>query len=269
MNKFLYILLFSVLFVSCSPYQKALKSEDLAFKYDIATQKYEKGKYTKAIRLFEQIAGPNRGKPQAEKLFYMFAQSYYKTKQYYLAAYQFESFSATYPKSEHREEASFLGAKCYSYLSPVYSLDQSDTDKAIDKLQNYINTYPNSTNFEEANKIIVELRDKLERKAYEIAVQYGQVQPGPAIDYQAGIKALDNFIADYPGTKYKEDALYYKFDFAYNYAIKSTHSKMEERLNIAKNAYSALTRFNADTKYKSKADEKLANIEKELQQFSK
>jgi outer membrane protein assembly factor BamD len=26
------------------------------------------------------------------------------------------------------------------------------------------------------------------------------------------VVALDNFIVDYPGTPYKEDALYYKFD---------------------------------------------------------
>jgi outer membrane protein assembly factor BamD len=44
---------------------------------------------------------------------------------------------------------------------------------------------------------------------------------------------------------------------------------MEERLNIAKNAYSGLIRFKADTKYKKEADEKLAIIEKELQKFSK
>ena len=107
MSKFLYIFLFPVFLISCSPYQKALKSEDLAFKYEVATKKYDEGKYTKAIRLFEQIAAPNRGKPQAEKLFYMFAQSYYKTEQYNLAAYQFESFAATYPKSENKEEAAF------------------------------------------------------------------------------------------------------------------------------------------------------------------
>jgi outer membrane protein assembly factor BamD (BamD/ComL family) len=33
------------------------------------------------------------------------------------------------------------------------------------------------------------------------------------IQYQiSSLVALDNFIADYPGTPYKEDALYYKFD---------------------------------------------------------
>lgn len=264
MNKFLYILLFFTFFVSCSPYQRALKSEDLSFKYEVATQKYDKEKYTKAIRLFEQLAGPNRGKPQAEKLFYMFAQSYYKTKQYYLAAYQFESFSSTYPKSENREEALFLAAKCYSKLSPVYSLDQSDTDKAIDKLQNYINTYPNSKNFEEANQLISELRDKLEKKAFEIAKQYNTIS-----DYKSALRSMDNFISDYPGTKYKEDALYYKFDSSYKLALNSVPSKMEERLNIAKTAYSGLIRYNAETKYKKAADEKLAAIEKELQKFSK
>lgn len=268
MNKFLYILLFSVLFVSCSPYQKAIKSEDLAFKYEVATQKYEKGKYEKAIRLFEQLAGPNRGKPQAEKLFYMFSQSYYKTKQYYLAGYQFESYAATYPKSEHREEAYFLSAKSYSMLSPVYSLDQTDTEKAIDKLQTFINTYPKSQYFDEANKIIVELRDKLEKKAFEIAKQYnttGDYWHG----YNSAIMALENFISDYPGTKYKEDALYYKFDSCYKLALNSVESKMEERLNDAKLAYTGLIRFKPDTKYKKEADEKLANIEIELQKFSK
>lgn len=264
MNKFICIILFSALFVSCSPYQKALKSEDLAFKYEVATQKYEKGKYSKAIRLFEQIAGPNRGKPQAEKLFYMFAQSYYKTEQYYLAAYQFESFVSTYPKSEYKEEAAFLGAKCYVFLSPVYSLDQTDTDKAIEKLQNYINSYPDSPNFAEANKLIAELRDKLEKKAFEIAKQYNTIS-----DHKAAVKSMENFISDYPGTKFKEDALYYKFDSSYELAINSVPSKMEERLNNAKTAYSGLIRFKADTKYKSKADEKLAHIEKELQKYSK
>jgi outer membrane protein assembly factor BamD len=33
------------------------------------------------------------------------------------------------------QEAAYLGAKSYSMLSPVYSLDQTDTFKAIDKLQ--------------------------------------------------------------------------------------------------------------------------------------
>ena len=264
MKKFIIIVLIVVGFSSCSEYQKALKSEDVEVKFDEATKQYENGKYTKAIRLFEQIAPSYRGKPQAEKMFYMFSQSYYKTKQYYLSGYQFESFAAGYPKSDKIEEASYLGAKSYSTLSPVYSLDQTDTDKAIEKLQAFIDAYPNSTYLAEANVVVKELREKLEQKAYLNAFGYNKIS-----DYKSAIIALDNFIVDYPGTPFKEKALFYKFDSAYQLAINSISTKMQDRLNVAKTAYSNLIKFNSNTEYKQKADEMLARIDTDLKQFSK
>jgi outer membrane protein assembly factor BamD len=264
MKKIVSILILVVLFSSCSEYQKALKSDDIAVKYDEATKMYDKGKYDKAIRLFEQISPSYKGKPQAEKLFYMFSQAYYKTKQYYLAGYQFENFASSYPKSEKHEEASFLGAKSYSKLSPIYSLDQSDTDKAVDKLQNFIDTYPNSTYLTEANALVKELRYKIEKKAFENAKQYNTIS-----DFKSAQIALDNFISDFPGTPFKEDALYYKLDSAYKLALNSVPQKMEERLNNAKAAYNSLIKFKSDTKYNEKATEMLANIDKDLKQFSK
>jgi outer membrane protein assembly factor BamD len=264
MNKIIYGFLLVVLFSSCSEYQKAIKSEDIAVKNDVAKKLYDKGKYEKAIRLFEQLSPISKGKPEAEEMFYMFSQSYYKTEQYYLSGYQFESFAALYPKSQKVEEASYLSAKSYSELSPVYTLDQVDTEKAITKLQNFINTYPNSQYLADANVIVKTLREKLEKKAFEIAKQYNTIS-----DYKPAIKALDNFIADYPGTPYKEQALYYKFNASYQLAINSVPSKMEERLNAAKAAYSSLLQFNENTEYKKNADEMLARLDKDLQQFSK
>ena len=142
MNKIISILILFVLLNSCNEYQKALKTENSATKYELANKLYDQEKYTKAIRLFEQIATSYRGKPQAEKLFYLFSQAYYKSNQYYLAAYQFESFVSNYPKSEKLEECAFLAAKCFSTLSPEYSLHQTETYSAIDKLQHFnINLY--------------------------------------------------------------------------------------------------------------------------------
>ncbi|TDP57541.1 outer membrane protein assembly factor BamD [Flavobacterium dankookense] len=264
MKKFFVIIALVVFFSSCNEYQKAMKSEDVSVKFDVATKMYEAGKYGKAIRLFEQIAPAYKGKPSAEKMFYMYSQSLYKTKQYYLAGYQFESFAASYPKSQKIEECAFLGAKCFSKLSPVYSLDQVDTFKAIDKLQSYIDEYPESPNLAEANLLVKELREKLEKKAFEIAKQYNTIS-----DHKSAIVALDNFVINYPGTPFKEKALYYKLDSAYNLAINSVPSKMQERLENAKVAYSNLTKFKADTEYKKTADEMLARIENDLKQFSK
>lgn len=263
--KNIYILFtFLILFSSCSEYQKALKSEDISVKFTEASKQYEAEKYSKAIRLFEQIAPAYKGKPSAEKMFYMYSQSLYKTKQYYLAAYQFESFASSYPKSEKIEEASFLGAKCFSKLSPAYSLDQVDTYKAIDKLQSFIDRYPNSTYMDEANLTVKNLREKLEKKAFEIAKQYNVIS-----DYKSAMVAFDNFILNYPGTPYKEKALFYKFDSAYQLAINSIPAKMEERLLDAKTMYNNLIKFNSSTEFKDKADQMLARIDNDLKQFSK
>ena len=264
MKKYIYIVLIIIGFSSCSEYQKALKSEDLTVKFDQASKKYEKGKYYKAITLFEQMAPSFRGNTQSEKMFYMFSQSYYKTKQYYLSGYQFESFAAGYPKSDKIEEASFLGAKSYSMLSPVYSLDQTDTEKAIEKLQSFIDAFPNSTYLAEANVVVKVLREKMEKKAYENAFEYNKIA-----DFKSAIVALENFIIDYPGTPYKEKALYYKLDSAYQLAINSVPAKMEERLNAAKTAYNNLIKFNSNTEFKQKADNMLAIINTDLKQFSK
>jgi outer membrane protein assembly factor BamD len=264
MKKIVSFLVIILLLASCNEYQKALKSEDPAVKLEMATKMYEAKKYNKAIRIFEQIASVYRGKPESENLYFMFSQSYFKTKQYYLAGYQFESFVSSFPKSEKAQEAYFLGAKSYSMLSPVYSLDQTDTTKAIEKLQAFIDTYPNSVYLAEANTIVKNLNEKLERKVFENAKGYNTIS-----DFKSALVALDNFIADYPGTPFKEEALFYKYDSAYQLGINSVPAKMEERLNVAKVAYANLIKFKADTKYKKQADEMLARVEKDLQKFIK
>lgn len=263
MKKFLLLFSFLIFLSSCSEYQKALKSEDSAVKFESATKMYEAKKYNKAIRLFEQIAPAFKGKPSAEKMFYLYAQSLYKTEQYYLAGYQFESFSSSYPKSEKIEETSFLAAKSFSFLSPSYSLDQTDTYKAIDKLQNYIESYPEGQNSIEANSLAKVLREKLERKAYENAKIYNTIS-----DYKAAMVAFDNFIANFPGTPYKEKALFFKLDSAYLLAINSVPTKMKERLENAKNAYTSLIKFKGDSEFKTKADQMLVRIENDLKQYT-
>src|SRR5690606_7339878 len=90
MKNIFYTLLITLVLTSCSEYQKALKSEDVATKFKLGNELYDAGKYGKANKLFAQIAPQYRGKPQAEKLMFMYAMSFYKLKDYYLAGYQFE-----------------------------------------------------------------------------------------------------------------------------------------------------------------------------------
>lgn len=264
MKRFFYIAATAALLSSCNEFQKALKSEDIKVKYDLAEKLYNEANYKKANRLFEQVVPQYVGKPQGERVVYFHADSYYKTKDYYLAAYQFDRFSKSYPKSDKAEEAAFLGAKSYYMLSPKYSVDQTETNTAVDKLQLFINSYPDSEYIDEANELVRELRTKLEKKDFEIAKQYNRIQ-----DYKAAIKSFDNFLSNYPGTPFREDAMYYKMLSSYNLAVNSIYARMEERLNHTKDAYNILKRYYPDTKYTKETEKMIVVVEEELQQFSK
>ena len=147
-------------------------------------------------------------------------------------------------------------------LSPKYSLDQQDTNKAIDKLQIFLDNYPNSEFSEEANTLIAELQVKIEKKFFEIAKQYYTIR-----DYKAAMNSFDNFLNDYPGTQFKEDALFNKFLSNYELALNSIFTKKEERLKSAQEIANTLLRYFPETLYMEDLDMKSEKIEKELNQF--
>ncbi|WP_242085095.1 outer membrane protein assembly factor BamD [Aestuariivivens sediminis] len=248
---------------SCSEYQKVLKAEDIAPKFKLGEELYDAGKFDKANRLFAQIVPNYRGKPQAEKLMYLYADSFYKMKDYYVSGYQFERFASSYPNSEKLEEASFLSAKSYYMLSPVYTKDQTETKEAIEKLQNFINLFPESQYLVEANKLVKELEFKLEQKAFSIAKQYNHIS-----DYPASIKSFENFIFEFPGSSLREDAMFYKLDSAYKLAINSVEYKKEERLKDAKSNLDAFKKYFVNSKYMEEVNNMMEEIDNELQQFS-
>lgn len=257
-----------VFLASCSEYQKVLKNTDAKAKYDMAEKLYNEGDYKRAVRLFEQIAPQYVGKPQGERVMFFFADSYFKTEDYYLAGYQFERFVKSYPRSEKIQEASFLGAKSYYMLSPRYSLDQTDTDKALSKLQTFINTYPESEYFEEANAMATELTTKKEKKEIEIAKQFNKLGKFNYPILISAITALDNFISDNPGSIYREEALYYRIEATTNLAMNSTEDKKKERLEDALASYNNLMRYFPESKFKDEADDLAKAIQKELSAYT-
>lgn len=253
MKKIVSIVFVLLVFSSCSEYQRVLKEEDIAAKFKMGTALYDAGKYEKANRLFLQIVPKYRGKPQAEKLMYMHSKAFYETKDYFSANYRMERFVEAYPKSERVDEIAFLAAKSYYKLSPVYAKDQTETADAIVKLQDFINRYPDSEFFDQANALVQELDAKLEKKAYEIALQYHTTGPFHR-DYNSAITAFDNFLEKFPGTKYKEDALFYKFDSAYQLAVNSVPWKQAERTEKAFTFYKNFIRFFPETKYSEQVE---------------
>ena len=169
----------------------------------MADSLYQAGKYKKALVMMEQVVPQYRGKPQAEKLMFMYANTFYKLEDFYLAGYQFERFETSYPKSDSVEVASYKSAISYYELSPRFSLDQKETITGLEKMQSFVNKYPNTDKRAEINDKVAELRGKLEKKDFEVAKQYLRIS-----DYKAAIAAYDNFISDHPGSKHRKDAFF-------------------------------------------------------------
>src|ERR1700710_2443968 len=211
------LLVLTIVFAGCkSSYEKLRASNDLNKKYQAGKKYYYKKDYTRALELFDDLIQKYRGLGEAEELNYLYAYTNYKLKDYTSARYHFKVFADNYPNSTRTEECRFMSAYCYYLDSPNFSLDQENTQKAIDAMQLFINLYPKSERVAEASKLIQNLRDKLEEKAYANAKLYLVIG-----DYQSAVIAFGNTLRDYPDTKYAEELEYLTVKAQYLYAKNS------------------------------------------------
>jgi outer membrane protein assembly factor BamD len=246
----LLVLLSVMILGSCkSKFEKLKASNDNPKKYQEAIKYYNKRDYSKALDLFDDLAQRYRGRSGAEDLFYYYAYTNYKLRDYTSARYHFKNFADTYPTSPRAEECRFMAAYCYYLDSPIFSLDQTNTQSAIDALQLFINLYPKSERVAEASKLIQNLRDKLEEKSYANAKLYLTIG-----DYQAAVISFNNSLRDYPDTKYAEEMAYLTIKAQYLYAKNSSELKQEERFNQAITYYQQFADSYPQSKYLKDAE---------------
>lgn len=263
------LILVVVLFTSCGEYQKTIGKGTMEERYSMAVKLYETKKFSKALRLFEIITPHYRGKPQMERIQFMVAQSNFNEKSYSTAGYYFDRFTKNYPKSSKIEEAAFLSALSYKLASPISSVDQTDTNKALQAFQQFIYDYPNSSRVEEANKYYEELRLKLEVKAFDIAKTYYRTAVTDFRNYKATIVAVDNLLSDYLGTKLKEEALFLRLQASHDLLLISSPRRKEERVKQALESYDKLTNSFPKTKFLEESDKMFIKIKEEQNKLAK
>lgn len=231
-HRILFLLLSVAILSSCSEYSKALKSQDVNLKYDVAVKSYNKGDCFKALPLLEECIGLTRGTQKAEDVYYYYAKTHYCVNDYYLGNYYFKNFAKTFSSSARAEECLFMAAICSYKISPEYSLDQTETKTALDEFQLFLDTYPNSALRDSANSMIIRLNSKLEIKDFEIAKLYHTTQR-----YKGAVNALKDFMNRYPNTIFKEEALFLIVESYYLYAEGSIEEKKLERYRQATESY--------------------------------
>jgi len=140
-------------------------------RFDIAKKFFNEGSYVKAQENLKIIAY-EKGVEYADSVQYLLAECYYKMEQFILAASEYGDIIRYTPSSKLVPEARFKIGYCYSEISPNSSLDQNYTLKAIVEFQNFIEYFPTHEKAREAEKMIIELRNKLAEKEYNTAILY-------------------------------------------------------------------------------------------------
>lgn len=257
-----------LLAVGCkSKFEQIRTSNNIAQKYQEAIKYYEKGKYSRALVLFDDLIKRYRGQAEAEDLYYYVAYTNYRLKDYTSARYHFQEFADYYANSPRTEECRFMAAYCFYLEAPRPSLDQEYTHRAIESLQLFINLFPESERAAEAADLIQELRDRLEQKAFANAKLY--LDMGLMDDYRAAVIAFDSALRDFPDTKYAEEMEFLSLKAQYLYAKNSTLRRQEERFNQMLDMYSNFIAAYPESKFKKEADELKKQAEQGLKEAKK
>ncbi|GAB5538567.1 MAG: outer membrane protein assembly factor BamD [Salibacteraceae bacterium] len=257
-NNGLYIILFiALIFGSCSEHRKVLRSDDMQYKYDMALEYMADEKYTKAYPLLDELYIMYRGSNKGEKIAYTLAECEFGMKDFILAGHRFGQFKKNYPHSEYAEKAQFLSAYCNYRMSPKYSLDQTDTYRAIRSFQLFTIQYPESELIDSTNTLLDELRYKIELKDYKTAKLYYRREA-----YRAATVALKNFNQRYPNSQYREETWYMWLKASYLLAMNSVEEKKVDRIEMALEAYRTFADRFPDSSYAREAKNLYEDLEK-------
>ena len=245
---------------SCkSQYELLLASNDVDAKYEAAFKFFNEKKYNKAASMFESLSMLTERTERDDTVKYYWGLSNYKFKDYYTAEANFDSFINYYPSSPFTSEARFLRLDCLYRSTYRYELDQTPSRKAISEISEYIREYPSSTHMEECRDMLLDLNERLDRKAYEGAKLYYKME-----DYMASRVALRNVLKDNSENQYREDVLYYIAMSSYKYAKLSVPQKQKERYLVFVDDYFNFLGEYPESKYRKELDTVNQKVQKAL-----
>jgi len=265
MRFFFYILLITSSLYACkSEFEQVRLSNDPERILAESIKYYDKGDYLRAQTLMELVLNQYRGTREGEELFFKYAYTHYHLQNYQLAATYFTNFANTFVYSAYTEEADFMTAYSYYKQSPSFRLDQDPSVKAIEAFQDFANKYPESDRVEECNKLIDELRAKLEEKAFAQGQLYFDLG-----QYQAAITSFENMLIEYPESKRTEEVRFLVLKSSYEYASNSVYDKRAERYEEARKRYKEYVSRFPNGKHINEAKEINKQIESNSKNLSK
>ncbi|GAB4013017.1 outer membrane protein assembly factor BamD [Spirosoma sp. KCTC 42546] len=254
---------------SCSPFSKLQKSGNDDAKYKGALEYYKKGDWYRAGLLFEELIPVLKGSNESELAQFYYAYTQYQQGQYLLSATLFKKFYETFARSDYAQEAMYMYAYSLYRDTPSFNLDQSNTLTATSALQDFINAYPDSKYRDDATKQILDLRGKLERKAYEKAKLYYKTSGFNIASYKSSVIAINNFQREFPDSEYNEELAFLKVDAEFSLAQNSLETKQKERYQEAISYHQAFIDKYPNSKFLKQSEKMYETSQKEIERLDK
>ncbi len=245
-----------------NPNGKKVTFENFDQSYAKAMRFYNNQQFLSAAGLFEELYPLSLGTPRADTILYLFANCYYMNQDYNMAAFHFRDYVKRYPGTERTEDAFYYCISAIYKTSPEYSLDQTNTEYAIEQIKAFILAYPNNAHIEECNQMLDNLRLKLARKDLEILKLYYNTDK-----FEACQIAAKNFFNEYSYSPLMPEAVYYLVLNNLEYAKKSVDKKKEERYKACLDACNRMEVSHQASEYYKETSKIAQEVRKQLEKF--
>jgi len=210
--------------------------------YEKGMEQFEKENYDRALRYFRGVLSYGRGNEWGPDAQFQLAMTQRKKGKYLVAANEFKRFTQLYRNNQKVPRAEYERARAYYSRSPDYQLTQTDSRKAIDLFQLFIERYPDHELVPDAQAKIDKLRAKLAHKQFAAGKLYERRDM-----WRAATRSYEDVFDTYPDTPWADNALLGALRTYVRYADRSVQEKRAERYQKAIDQYGRLTQLFPDS----------------------
>jgi len=174
-----------------------------AANYESGKAAFDRGDYTDAIADLKAYVEQYPGTELTDDALYFLGQSYIKIKDYALASSQLDRLVRDFPTTSYAPDALFWLARCDDLQSHPALLDQTETDRALQRYAQLLQQYPDHERAAEAGKRTLALRDRLAEKTFRSGRLYYRLK-----QYRAAEIYFRSLEEKYPESRWTREGQY-------------------------------------------------------------
>jgi len=199
-NSLLLFLFATVLisFSSCSSGKDKIQlEEEVKNRFDKGMYYLGKKRYLRAQEEFTFVVVSGSHTELGDDAQFYLAEAFFLNEEFVQAIAEYDQLIRKMPFTPFLQKARYRVCESYVKEAMPYYLDQTYTEKALEKIQEFLDDYPDTKHKQEATELIQTLRIKLSKKLYETGILYIKLD-----EFSSAILAFEEIVEKYFDTEY-------------------------------------------------------------------